>query len=78
MCITSRPYPDIERRFTDLTTNFPTIRLRGEHESDIISHKIDLVIKWKVSQLGSELRLSNSERSTPETELLKMTNRTYL
>lgn len=45
MCITSRPYPDIKRRFTDLTTNFPTIRLRGEHESDIISHEIDLVIK---------------------------------
>jgi hypothetical protein len=78
MCITSRPYPDIERRFTDLTTNFPTIRLRGEHESDIISHEIDLVIKWRVSQLGSELRLNNSERSNLETELLRMTNRTYL
>jgi ankyrin repeat protein len=78
ICITSRPYPDIERRFTDLTTNFPTIRLRGEHESDIISHEIDLVIKWRVSQLGFELRLNNSERSNLETELLRMTNRTYL
>ncbi|KAF1810203.1 hypothetical protein P152DRAFT_460706, partial [Eremomyces bilateralis CBS 781.70] len=63
ICITSRPYPDIERRFTDLTSNFPTIRLHGEQESDEISREIDLVIKW---------------RSNLETELLKMNHRTYL
>jgi ankyrin repeat domain-containing protein 50 len=32
----------------------------------------------RVSQLASELRLNNSERSNLETELLRMTNRTYL
>jgi ankyrin repeat protein len=78
ICVTSRPYPDIERRFTDLTDKFPTIRLHGEQESDVISHEIDLVIKWRVSQLGSELKLNNSERSNLEIELLGMTHRTYL
>ncbi|KAF1813100.1 HET-domain-containing protein [Eremomyces bilateralis CBS 781.70] len=78
ICVTSRPYPGIERRFTDLTSNFPTIRLHGEQESDIISHEIDLVIKWRVSQLGSELKLNNSEQSNLETELLSMSHRTYL
>ncbi|KAF1809210.1 HET-domain-containing protein [Eremomyces bilateralis CBS 781.70] len=78
ICITSRPYPDIERRFTDLTSNFPTIRLHGEQESDEISREIDLVIKWRVSQLGSELKLNNLEQSNLEIELLRMSHRTYL
>jgi ankyrin repeat protein len=76
--VTSRPYFDIERRFVDLTRNFPTIRLHGEKESEAISHEINIVIKSKVSELGWELELNESERSMLEYELLAMTHRTYL
>jgi hypothetical protein len=76
--ITSRPYLDIERQFTELTQDFPTIRLQGEQESEAISREIDIVIKWRVSKLGSELKLNGWEQSTLEKELLSMTHRTYL
>ncbi|KAF2489696.1 hypothetical protein BU16DRAFT_495019, partial [Lophium mytilinum] len=76
--VTSRPYLDIERRFTELVSKFPTIRLQGEQESNAISHEIDIVIKWRVSKLASELKLNKSETSNLERELLGMTHRTYL
>jgi ankyrin repeat domain-containing protein 50 len=76
--VTSRPYFDIERRFTDLTRTFPTIRLQGEKESEAISCEINIVIKWRVSDLRQELELDDSEQSTLENELLNMTHRTYL
>ncbi|KAF2809192.1 uncharacterized protein BDZ99DRAFT_46958 [Mytilinidion resinicola] len=78
MLVTSRPYLDIERRFTELVSKFPTIRLRGERESHAISREIDDVIKWRVSKLGSELKLNDSETLNLERELLGMVNRTYL
>ena len=76
--VTSRPYFDIERRFTDLIRGFPTIRLHGEKELEIISREIDVVIKWKVEKLGLELELDKREQSTLEHELLGMQHRTYL
>ncbi|KAJ5371988.1 hypothetical protein N7517_003994 [Penicillium concentricum] len=76
--VTSRPYYDIQRRFADLTHNFPTIRLAGEQESEAIGREIDRVIKWKLSRLALELRLNATEQATLETELLSMTHRTYL
>jgi ankyrin repeat domain-containing protein 50 len=76
--VTSRPYFDVERRFADLTRNFPTIRLHGEKESEAISLEINVVIRSEVSRLGRELELNDSERSTLEDELLNMTHRTYL
>ncbi|KAJ5972573.1 uncharacterized protein N7479_002491 [Penicillium vulpinum] len=76
--ITSRPYYDIQRRFSELTHNFPTIRLAGEEESEAIGREIDRVIKWKLSKLALELRLNVTEKATLETELLAMTHRTYL
>ena len=76
--VTSRPYFDIERRFIDLTRSFPTIRLQGEKESEAIRREIDIVIKWRISKLGLELNLNDSEQSTLERELLSMTHGTYL
>jgi hypothetical protein len=76
--VTSRPYLDIERQFKDLTGNIPTIRLRGEQESEEISKEINYVIKWSVPKLGSELNLNDEEQSTLQEELLGMTHRTYL
>ena len=76
--ITSRPYIDMERRFTTLISAFPTSRLQGEEETEAISREIDIVIKWKASELARELKLDNSEQSTLKDELLSMTHRTYL
>jgi hypothetical protein len=76
--VTSRPYLDIERRFTKLTHDFPTIRLQGEKELEAISCEINIVIKWRVANLGRELNLDDLEQSTLENGLLSMTNRTYL
>ena len=76
--VTSRPYHDIERRFAQLAHGIPTIRLRGEKESEAISHEINIVIKQRVSDLGAELDLYQSEQSALERELLNMTHRTYL
>jgi ankyrin repeat protein len=76
--VTSRPYLDIERRFTTLTSIFPTIRLQGEQESEAISREIVIVIKSRVKELGRELKLDISEQSTLEQELLRMEHHTYL
>lgn len=70
--VTSRPYLDIEKQFC------PTIRLHGEKESEAISREINIVIKERVSQIGQQRLLDESERSTLETELLSIPHRTYL
>jgi len=76
--VTSRPYLDIERRFTTLIQKFPIIRLRGETESGAISREIDIVIKSRVLQFGSELHLDTLEQSELQSKLLSITHRTYL
>ncbi|KAH0539023.1 hypothetical protein FGG08_004417 [Glutinoglossum americanum] len=76
--VTSRPYYDIERNFRRLTLHIPTIRLAGEEETESISREIDLVIKARVQEIGSDLGLDDSVRTSLERELLKITHRTYL
>jgi ankyrin repeat protein len=76
--ITSRPYYNIERRFQTLIQEYPEIRLSGEFESVAISSEINLVIKASVLELSRALNLKKSEQSLLETELSRMTNRTYL
>ena len=76
--VTSRPYFDIERRFKELTSDLPTIRLAGEVETASISREIDIVIKAKVQEIGVELGLEDSVRSSLEEDLLNITHRTYL
>jgi hypothetical protein len=76
--VTSRPYFDIERRFAELTSSVPTIRLAGEDETELIKGEIDIVIKAKVQKIGMELMLDNSERLSLENDLLSITHRTYL
>jgi ankyrin repeat protein len=76
--ITSRPYFDIERKFANLIGRFPTIRLRGERETEAISREIDIVIRSRVSELGQELELDDSEQSILRDQLLAMEHRTYL
>ncbi|KAF2179624.1 hypothetical protein K469DRAFT_730556 [Zopfia rhizophila CBS 207.26] len=76
--ITSRPYLDIERRFMGIIRDFPTVQLQGEKKLDMISHKIDIIIKQSMSDLTAELNLNELEKSVLEGELLSMTHRTYL
>ncbi|KAH0538561.1 hypothetical protein FGG08_004849 [Glutinoglossum americanum] len=76
--VTSRPYFDIERRFKQLTGSLPTIRLAGEEETESIEREINLVIKAKVKEIGSDLELDNSVQSALEKDLLDVTRRTYL
>ncbi|KAI9776691.1 MAG: hypothetical protein M1839_009418 [Geoglossum umbratile] len=76
---TSRPYLDIERRFTELTHNMPSVHLQGEKESEAISEEINLVIHFEAhNRIGLELKLNDSERSFLERELSSMPHRTYL
>jgi ankyrin repeat domain-containing protein 50 len=76
--VTSRPYFDIEQRFALLTRHIPTIRLRGEMELEWISKEINLVIESIIPSLALELQLDHLEQSTLQSELLRMTHRTYL
>ena len=76
---TSRPYLDIERRFTELTHDMPTVRLQGEKESKAISKEINFVIHFEAHRkIGLELKLNDSDRSFLERKLSSMPHRTYL
>ncbi|KAH0534088.1 hypothetical protein FGG08_007313, partial [Glutinoglossum americanum] len=76
---TSRPYLDIERRFTELTHDMPSVHLQGEKESKAISKEINFVIQFEVQKkIGLELNLNDSEKSFLERELSSMPHRTYL
>lgn len=76
--VTSRPYSDIERRFTDLIRRFPMIRLHGERESEAISHEIGLVIKSEVLELRRQLELNDPEQLALRDKLLATEHWTYL
>ena len=76
---TSRPYLDIERRFTELTHDMPAVHLQGEKESKAISEEINLVIHFEAhNKIGLELKLNDSEKYFLERELSSMPHRTYL
>ncbi|KAI9645115.1 hypothetical protein NHQ30_005849 [Ciborinia camelliae] len=49
--VTSRPYYDIEMDFKHLTAKFPSIRLAGEEETEMIKQEINLVIDAEVKAL---------------------------
>ncbi|TVY81464.1 Vegetative incompatibility protein HET-E-1 [Lachnellula suecica] len=76
--VTSRPYTDIQRRFTALTNEFPTVRLKGELESEAISKEINLVIRKLVPDVARDLKLSMEAEDQLRNRLLEVPNRTYL
>ncbi|MCJ1284122.1 hypothetical protein MMC26_003453 [Xylographa opegraphella] len=76
--VTSRPDFNIVRDFKYLTSTITEVRLRGENESVHISREIDLVIDFKVKELGSKMDLSESQQSSLQEELLSVPHRTYL
>jgi len=76
--VTSRPYSEIEREFSSLTRDVPTIRLAGENESESISQEIALVIEAKVWDIAAEKDLSDNVRLALQHALCDVSNRTYL
>jgi hypothetical protein len=76
--VTSRPYDDMQAEFQKTLNNLPTIRLRGEEENDQIHQEIDLVIRMRVAQLVTDLKLDGHTKDRMETKLLEMEHRTYL
>ncbi|KAH7200663.1 hypothetical protein BKA60DRAFT_529043, partial [Fusarium oxysporum] len=76
--VTSRPYDSIEQEFSELTEEFPTIRLRGEVESEKISEEISLVAKENMKKIGRRLGLLEEVESALLQKLSTVPSRTYL
>ncbi|MCJ1247609.1 hypothetical protein MMC30_004824 [Trapelia coarctata] len=76
--VTSRPEFRIVRDFKALTSILSEVRLRGEEESEQISREIDLVIRYKVEELGSKMDLNESDKVALKENLSKIPHRTYL
>ncbi|KAL8795914.1 MAG: hypothetical protein Q9195_001658 [Heterodermia aff. obscurata] len=76
--VTSRPYNWIQDQFQETLQSWPSIRLRGEDETDQIRQEIDLVVKAKVEKLASNLGLDAETKEKVKTKLLAMEHRTYL
>ena len=76
--VTSRPYQEIERRFSKLSKCIPKIRVAGEKESKAISREINMVIKAKVKRIGEDLDLSKTVQSSLQNRLSEIPHRTYL
>ncbi|KAL9581837.1 MAG: hypothetical protein Q9212_003659 [Teloschistes hypoglaucus] len=75
--LTSRPEFNIVRDLEPSNT-FSEVRLRGEEESESISHEIDLVIKHRMKELAKRLHLSETDESTLRKNLCSIPHRTYL
>ncbi|KAK5046294.1 hypothetical protein LTR84_008437 [Exophiala bonariae] len=80
--VTSRPYDMIQRNFQSALesslVSLPTIRLRGEDESDQIRQEINSVIHTKVASLVEDIPLWKGMQHHLEEKLLGMEHRTYL
>ncbi|KAI4246671.1 MAG: hypothetical protein LQ352_006335 [Teloschistes flavicans] len=75
--LTSRPEFNIARDL-EPTEKFSEVRLRGEEESETISHEIDLVIRHRITELAKRLHLSETDESTLRENLSSVPHRTYL
>lgn len=76
--VTSRPYGDIERRFSDVTRQFPSIHLAEEEEWRYISQEIDMVINAKGNEFTIERDLVDDIGGTLKSWLSGAQNRTFL
>ncbi|KAF7556386.1 hypothetical protein G7Z17_g1435 [Cylindrodendrum hubeiense] len=78
--LTSRPYIHIQRNFQSLEDRVPTIHLHGEDETEVnkIQREIDIVIRSRLDDLSTRLKLLPEERQVLQEELTRVPNRTYL
>jgi len=71
--VTSRPYDDIQHRF-----DRRIVRLAGEEETELVRQEIDLVIRYRVPKVASQLNLDANTQCILQQRLLDADNRTYL
>jgi hypothetical protein len=76
--VTSRPYGEIELKFSALIRTVPTIRLAGEDESENISREIGIVMESKLETIAQNLDLDEDAKSSLRARLDQIPNRTYL
>lgn len=76
--VTSRPYDNVERCFSNVSQHFPQIRLRGEDENESINTEIDLVVRHSVDRLAQNFNLSERTENHLLDVLLDMNHRTCL
>ena len=68
--VTSRPYDSVQRRFEQITSELPQIRLRDEDENDKIHEEINLVVEQRVNELATNLPLLSRNREWLRQRLL--------
>jgi hypothetical protein len=56
--VTSRPYTNIIRSFANIVSVFPSIKLDGEEEQNVISTEIDAVIRQEMVLYGEQINLT--------------------
>jgi hypothetical protein len=76
--VTSRPYHKIERRFQEFVSKVPTIRLEGEEECKAIGEEIEIVIRYRVTEIAMKRSLKPYVRDLLAAKLLSTPNHTYL
>ena len=76
--VTSRPYREIELRFSKLTRSIPAVRLAGEEESHNISREIGSVIKNRVKDIAERRGLKDEVRFALEDRLCRIPHTTHL
>jgi hypothetical protein len=76
--LTSRPYSEIELKFSKLLRRIPTIRLAGEDKSEKISREIGIVMESKLKNIAENLELDEDKQSSLHDRLNQIPNRTYL
>ncbi|KAK3306056.1 uncharacterized protein B0T15DRAFT_417141, partial [Chaetomium strumarium] len=76
--LTSRPYAHIVSDFQELIDAFPYIHIPGEEQSDAISSEVNHVIKHRVEQLATDIKLKKEIKDRLAERLLGIPHRTYL
>jgi hypothetical protein len=76
--LTSRPYRDINRRFQELLSDFPTIKLSADTETPAITAEIDLVVEYRMEEIRAANNLAETTSNAICEKLKSMKGRTYL
>lgn len=72
--ITSRPSINI----VDTLYDFPTIRLRGEDETEAISQDIELVVQERIAAIGRRRKIPSDQQQTLIDYIIKNADHTFL
>ena len=75
--LTSRPYPEIVRRFHQLHS-MHEIRLKGENESTAIAEDIEHIVKIRIEALGLLNNLSEVEQLSLQERIVSNADKTFL